>query len=256
MTRTISAIVGADALADWHADDISGVGDGGSVTSWVDRVNSITLTNPGTAPLWVANYAASGYAAVDFGAITPLTCESAILNTSIWTCLFVWASAGTGTAPTLYCPHDGTNWVRVRLESGNIYIQDSGGIGLLASNSDADESVRGAAGAVYGSGVSRIWVADAASSQGRPGLVTSTSAGTTVQDGTIFIGSRAGTLQPWIGKLHQLMIFPGGLDDRKIIEALTQLRYNWGISDVDSEPVAVAGGSTTHNPFRSRAFGG
>lgn len=245
MTRTFASILGDDLKACWHAEDLSAVGDGNIVTSWPDQVAGYDFANStgSNEPTWQADDLARGYPAVRFDSTANqyLTLTNAALNFPSGCLIFLIMNRSVLlTVQTIISNFtDASNYTRLRDQSTLVTLQDSGGfygaVNYVNANNPMAIAVR------YQSGRSGYFTLSPGNET--VAISTNTTAGTPHSSDTWYLGKRGdATTQPWSGGIHACILAAPTIDTRTILEVLTQLRYNYGITDSDSEPVEPVGG--------------
>jgi hypothetical protein len=263
---TLSDLLGSGILMHFDASDSSSIfedtggtdaaEDGDTVKCWKP---SSLASLPGNAteatngPTYRANYDGSGYPALQFDGVNDLLTRTSTGNlTNGCKMIFCWTRINASTTVryfqigadfsnsfSAYRSGTNTDGIQVRGAGANTTVA-SWNITIAAGRQATVYSfVSGqlqAIGLGHGSGATT-----GASSLG----VTYTN--------QLIIGNGNVTQFANMG-LHEILVVSSDCELGQVMRAAKLIRTKWGITDPSDTPQQAA--STTHNPFRSRAFGG
>ena len=239
---TLAEIVDTDIIAYWDAGDLSA----GSVSSWTDQINSLSLAQATAAdqPECVANYNSSGFNAVDFDGTEFLSVDSATLDLAPGFVAIIAVADRAGTSPSTICSWDsGSSYIRIRDDNGITYrFQDAGGLGITTALSSSNST--DVVACRYQSG--RLLIANLDSTGNIENTITATNTGTPFHSSEFFVGTRDAGLasQRFDGALYGLVIAKATTPQWRITAAATKLRDMYGVNDYDPEPSLPSGGGS------------
>lgn len=253
---TIYTVLGSSLMLEWAADqaatiyeDTGGTDaaeDGDSVASWRSTANgSLSIVaNQSTAlnrPIYHANYASSGYPAIEFdgsndGLLIPHNAALSITNQTI----FIVAKADTISAWRMLLSKVGNgSWTTgihvatyaspdLRFSANNVMF----GTVFPGTSSRFILAIR------YNGTSGEIWLNDTAI-----GSVTSSlSITANTADGGIGNGGSAGGNYPWDGPIQHILWCNGACSRTAMEYVVNALGDRWGISITD--PPAIGGGTS------------
>jgi len=263
---TIYSTLGSSLMLEWAADepttiyeDTSGTDtaeDGDSVASWRSTANGslsllATQSTSGSRPIYRANYASSGYPAIEFdgtddGLIFPHDAGLSITNQTI----FIVAKADTVSAFRMLLSKVGngawTTGITIATSSiANLSVYIDG-----AANGMVQPGISGRfiMAFRYDGSISRLWRNDAQiDSVARVGSVTANA-----QNGGIGNGGAAGGSYPWDGAIQHILWCGGACSRAAIDYVVNALGDRWGITIED--PIASASAKPQH-PMSQQVIG-
>ena len=256
---SIYTMLGSALLAEWAADepatiyeDIGGTNaaeDGDAVASWRSTSNGTlsllaTQSTGANQPIYRANYASSGYPAVEFdgtndGLLIPHNAAFNITNLTV----FAVAQADVGGYKFLWSRLSSGAWTNGHMLFHNNVANQVRFAAPIYNTNAADRTItlgtrRMYCGRKNGVTVSMIGEDGSVSGTANTSSVTSHS-----QDGGIGNGGGIGGNFPWDGGIQHLIICDGSCDLSVIDNVMYELGQRWGISY--TEPLVTEGGGST-----------
>lgn len=252
MDATLTDLLGSDILLHYDVNNAASLftDTGGTMSAsngnevkcvkpQADAAFQVNLSNS-TGPTYRSNYAASGYAALEFDGVNDaLLNASTGMSTGQKTFIitaYTWISA----AGTLW-NRGNSQWTRAYGSSTTMGIQDSLG-GFVTAAAPAAKIV---GCFVAGSGQTQIDLLGFSTGD----LHNSVSGSLT---GAFTAGAlNTGSLSQFGNfALHELLVIGAGCEWGQVLRASKLLRTKWGVSDPNSTPQVVSGGSSGFTGIR------
>lgn len=264
---SIYSVLGSSLLLEWAADepttiyeDIGGtdlVEDGDAVASWRTTANGTLslLANQSvlaSRPLYRANYASSGYPALEFdgsndGLLIPHNAALSVTNQTI----FIVAKADTLSAWRMLLSKVGngswTTGIHIASYSSTllVFAANSVGIGSVLPGT----SSRFITASRYNGTSGEMWLNDT----GISGVNNSLTVTSNTSDGGIGNGGTAGGNYPWDGAIQHILWCDGACSRTAMEYVVNALGDRWGITIAD--PPSIGGTSRPVSPFLSQVIG-
>jgi hypothetical protein len=244
---TFDDLFGSEILLHYDASDVASLftdtggtaaaSDGNEVKCWKpqsDASLAVNLTNS-AGPIYRANYASSGYAALEFDGV-----NDALLNASTGLTtsqkVFILAVYDTiGSSGTVWGRGNTGSWLRAFFSSGAELLQTSSGTGAnISTGLSADKR---AMAYVAGTGQTQMDALGLSAGVQASGLPPSLTGAFTI--GALNTGSLS---QFGNMAFHEIMVIGSGCEWGQVIRGAKLMRTKWGISDPNSTPQSAAGG--------------
>jgi hypothetical protein len=251
---TIYSVLGSSLLLEWAADepatiyeDTGGTDaaeDGDAVASWRSTANGSLslLANQSvlaSRPLYRANYASSGYPALDFdgandGLSIPHNAALSITNQTI----FIVAKSDTLSAWRMLLSKVGngswSNGIHIAAYSSTLLLFAANNVGL--GSVLPGTSSRFITASRYNGTSGEMWLNDTNIS----GVNSSLTVTSNTSDGGIGSGGPAGGAYPWDGAIQHILWCNSAISRTAMEYVVNALGDRWGISIAD--PPTIGGG--------------
>lgn len=262
---TIYSVLGSSLLLEWAADepttiyeDTGGTDaaeDGDAVASWRSTANGALslLANQSTPlnrPIYRANYASSGYPAIEFdgsndGLLIPHNAALSITNQTV----FIVAKADTLSAWRMLLSKVGNaSWTTgIHIASYSASLLSWYGNNASFANVQPGTLNRFIIAARYNSASGELWLNDTTIG----GITVATSITGHSADGGIGNGGSAGGSYPWDGPIQHILWCDGACSRTAMEYVVNALGDRWGISIAD--PPTIGGGGARQVNIRGGA---
>ena len=233
---TVEDILSNGLLAYWHASDLT-AGDGNPISSWIDRINSLDMTQgtSGKEPTQRNNYSSTGYPAAEFDGVDNfLSVTDASLDVSKFAILASVKQNTAASADTVYAS-GGATYCRIMANSttkGDFRIQNGS-----ISTTGAQGSTTGinVVSARCQDEIMHILNYEGIGFHIAPGAINHTS--------THYMGARNGTMQFFDGGIFAIAVIDLNVCAwYDVIKAQVQMENDFGLTLLDTLPQASSGG--------------
>ena len=257
----LDQLLGGAVLEYWDADDLIGLGEGGSVATWTGQKNALDLVPTGTAPVINLDYATTGFAAVNTAGPAPMSVTNALLGvrSSVICCFLETITPANGN--TVWAIGNATNSLQ-RLRTGTALGQyafqhQNTSVNLTGNVSEGDDTTIHIITCDYAQATTPEW--DRTRFIGRAGAASFAGEGghdTHVISQNFFMGKRpVDTVQQYQGGFFSIVIVDRTkASEGQMLACHALFESEYGLSDFDPIPDIGGGeGGITPHPAQAHA---